>query len=153
MENEKDMEYAGSAYIGTKTVRAIEMEKSDAESLLNRTIQSQDGEELGYLVTYEDGYRSWSPKTVFDKAYKLAETHVDRLHIEVSDVTDRLRKLNEFIASPKFSKLSEIERDMMKDQRSAMEEYVRFLNLRIDLSKVSDRARGALTKMFYGLKY
>lgn len=24
----------------------------------------------GYTVIYEDGYRSWSPKNVFEKAYK-----------------------------------------------------------------------------------
>lgn len=41
-------------YIGTKVV--------DAEP------QIKDGNE-GYKVVYEDGYTSWSPKDVFEKAY------------------------------------------------------------------------------------
>jgi hypothetical protein len=44
-----------NAFIGTKLIRAEAQEK--------------DGEE-GYKVTYEDGYESWSPKDVFDSAYR-----------------------------------------------------------------------------------
>ena len=28
------------------------------------------GESEGYEVTYEDGFKSWSPKSVFDAAYR-----------------------------------------------------------------------------------
>lgn len=43
-------------YIGTKIVRAEPEEK--------------DGRH-GYAVVYEDGYRSWSPKEIFEHAYRL----------------------------------------------------------------------------------
>ena len=31
--------------------------------------------EAGYKVVYEDGYTSWSPKDVFEKAYKKTENY------------------------------------------------------------------------------
>lgn len=34
-------------------------------------------DKAGYLVEYEGGYQSWSPKDVFDAAYKLSETFLD----------------------------------------------------------------------------
>lgn len=42
-------------YVGTKVVLAKPEEK--------------DGRP-GYAVRYQDGYESWSPKDVFDEAYK-----------------------------------------------------------------------------------
>ena len=42
-------------YIGTKIVLAEPEEK--------------DGRE-GYAVVYEDGYRSWSPRETFERAYR-----------------------------------------------------------------------------------
>jgi len=43
-------------YIGTKIVRAEPEDREGAP---------------GYAVVYEDGYRSWSPKAVFEHAYRL----------------------------------------------------------------------------------
>lgn len=45
-------------YIGVKVVKAEPREK--------------DGK-LGYKVMYENGYVSWSPKDVFEKAYRPLE--------------------------------------------------------------------------------
>lgn len=42
-------------YIGTKIITAIEQTKDGAD---------------GYEVTYADGYVSWSPKSVFEEAYR-----------------------------------------------------------------------------------
>jgi len=44
------------SYIGTKIVSAESEWRDDKP---------------GYGVAYEDGYRSWSPKSTFDKAYRL----------------------------------------------------------------------------------
>lgn len=44
-------------YLGVKIVEAEPM-------------YSTDKEKEGYKVVYEDGYVSWSPKEVFEKAYK-----------------------------------------------------------------------------------
>lgn len=61
-------------YIGTKVVQAKPMPLKDAQYVLGREIKPATDEEDGYLVVYNDGYRSWSPKSVFDAAYrKLGE--------------------------------------------------------------------------------
>ena len=58
-------------YIGTKEIQAWEQDK--------------DGKP-GYAVKYPDGYISWSPKGVFEEAYRVAEgddqalTFGDALH-------------------------------------------------------------------------
>ena len=55
-------------YIGVKIVKAKPMMLIEAEELLQRKIKS--GNEEGYLVEYEDGYQSWSPKEALEKAYR-----------------------------------------------------------------------------------
>jgi len=62
-------------YIGFKMIEAKPMTGEDAAKLLNRFIDASnaDAEGNGYLVKYEDGYTSWSPKAQFEKAYTKAE--------------------------------------------------------------------------------
>lgn len=49
-------------YIGTKVVQAKPMSlKEDAQIVLDRKIKPATADEDGYLVVYNDGYRSWSP--------------------------------------------------------------------------------------------
>lgn len=55
-------------YIVLKVLTAEPMKLVDAEELLGRKIKP--GNEDGYLVEYEDGYKSWSPKAVFERAYR-----------------------------------------------------------------------------------
>lgn len=63
-----------SMYIGTKVVQAMPMTMTEAQKVLGREIKPATVEEDGYLVEYKDGYMSWSPKSVFDVAYrKLGE--------------------------------------------------------------------------------
>lgn len=45
-------------YIGTKIVGAMPQQSNGAD---------------GYMVVYEDGYVSWSPKDVFEKAYRKTD--------------------------------------------------------------------------------
>lgn len=56
-------------YIGTKVVQAKPMSLKEAQIVLDRKIKPATAEEDGYLVVYNDGYRSWSPKSVFEEAY------------------------------------------------------------------------------------
>lgn len=61
-------------YIGTKVVQAKPMTMTEAQNVLGREIKPATVEEDGYLVKYKDGYKSWSPKSVFDATYrKLGE--------------------------------------------------------------------------------
>ena len=56
-------------FIGTKQVTAKPMTRSDAEAHLGRNVGG-DKHGDGYLVEYEGGYQAWSPKDVFDAAYR-----------------------------------------------------------------------------------
>lgn len=61
--------------IGIKMVDLQPMTANEAVEKGYKT-NSYVGEEKGYEVTYPDGYKSWSPKAVADKAYfRLADEH------------------------------------------------------------------------------
>ncbi len=62
-------------YLGVKLIGATpathgeySIEKYGESSNSEFSIQNKDSE--GYKVVYEDGYVSWSPKEVFEKAYR-----------------------------------------------------------------------------------
>ena len=59
-------------YIGTKIVKAMPMTMTKAQEVLGRELKPATAEEKGYLVEYKDGYKSWSPKSVFEEAYHEA---------------------------------------------------------------------------------
>lgn len=59
-------------YIGIKVIKAEPMTMKEAQKVLGRkiaTLKPATVEENGYLVEYKDGYKSWSPKDVFEEAY------------------------------------------------------------------------------------
>lgn len=121
-------------YIGKKSIMASPMSKSDAEIVLNRKLPEAKGGEDGYLVEYEDGYLSWSPKETFEAAYKIAETHLDRLLIESEELKQRKSKLRAFILSEEgFHKLDNETRNLLLRQYSVMSEYFLLLIKRIQL--------------------
>ena len=61
-------------YIGTKLIKAEPMTRGEYAKLSGRnSIMTEKGEsetDEGYHVRYEDGYESWSPKLVFERAYQ-----------------------------------------------------------------------------------
>lgn len=121
-------------YLGTKLVTAKPMTRVEAEVILGKSIklakQEYSGE--GYLVRYEDGYQSWSPKEVFDKAYKPADNFLDRLIIERDEVQQRLSSLTSALMQEDFQeKVGSKQYYWMQEQRNAMEIYVEVLNKRI----------------------
>lgn len=94
-------------------------------------VTAEESTQDGYNVEYEDGYTSWSPKEVFEKAYKLAETFQDRLQIEERELDDKITKLNHFIQSEKFISLNENQRQLMNEQYRTMVKYQEILKKRI----------------------
>lgn len=56
-------------YIGVKLVGATEMTREAFEAKHGRNVGGDKRGE-GYEVTYEGGYQAWSPKDVFDNAYR-----------------------------------------------------------------------------------
>ncbi len=57
------------SYIGTKIVQAEPMTYHEFSEKI-KSCPCPPGDELGYLVIYEDAYRSWSPKAVFERCYR-----------------------------------------------------------------------------------
>jgi hypothetical protein len=64
------MEVVMETYIGTKIIEAEVLDEctflaiKKGEDVTNRETRA------GYLVRYPDGYESWSPKDVFEEAYR-----------------------------------------------------------------------------------
>lgn len=129
-------------FTGTKTVKACPMTLGEAEKVLKRHIDTSavEGREQtpGYLVEYgEDGdnYRSWSPKEVFERAYRVSETHIDRMYIEKDHLKERYMKGREFTFTQQFRKLTENERRLLMEQLETMETYLYILSKRIELAE------------------
>lgn len=81
-------------YVGTKYINAKPMSRGDYNTLRGWQVPAdEDPADEGYLVEYTDGgkpnhpdfagYISWSPKDVFERAYKEVEPQEKYLsHIE-----------------------------------------------------------------------
>ena len=87
-------------YTGTKTIKAMPMTMGEAyeRKFLKEGVKPSECEtcKAGYLVEYEDGYQSWCPAEIFEKAYKPSETALDRLRIEYSELRERFREFDEY---------------------------------------------------------
>lgn len=111
-------------YIGTKQITGWPAMKDGIE---------------GYGVKYEDGYTSWSPKDVFEKAYigigqvKELPPHVQRMIGEKAQNDDRLAKLSAFIKTQGFLGLSAKSQELLTTQAGAMGELSAILAERISL--------------------
>ena len=71
-------------YTCIKSVKAVPYDLYTAQEMIGRKFYKDDCENMmGNLIEYEDGYKSWSPKNVFEKGYALTETHVDRMKFEL----------------------------------------------------------------------
>jgi hypothetical protein len=82
-----------SRYIGVKEIRAYPMNRADYNALRGWELPAdENGADDGYLVEYLDGgqanhpayggYISWSPKDVFERAYKATDGMTFGLAIE-----------------------------------------------------------------------
>lgn len=57
-------------YIGIKKIEAEPMTRGEYNDFRGwKTPKDENPSDEGYIVKYSDGYVSWSPKDVFDKAY------------------------------------------------------------------------------------
>ena len=135
-------------YIGKKQVKAEPMnELAAVENGYARKNEDNHEWREGYHVQYinPDGstYDSWSPKSVFEQAYKCADSFIDRLQIEFNELAERLDSLDEFL-SRGFDHVAEKvgykQEAMLISQRMAMKAYFDMLDTRIDDLKQSNNA-------------
>ena len=123
-------------YIGTKQVEAEPMTMGEAykRNLLQtgRVPNDSEKDNPGFYVRYQDGYESWSPAEIFCKAYKLADTPLDRLIIEHQELMDKINKLEKFLSSEGFDSLNYKMRTLLDKQYRVMIEYSLILKERIE---------------------
>ena len=118
-------------YIGTKLVKAKP--------------ESKDGKD-GYKVIYEDGYISWSPKDVFEKAYLEVTPNPNK----PSKVSIDQQMVKDFIASVESTKIGEkttVVRATMKNGFEIVEtsscvdkaNYDQELGIKICMKRIEDK--------------
>ena len=70
-------------YIGTKVLHAKPMTRGEYNSYRGWTVPADENPaDEGYLVKYADNYESWSPKAVFEEAYRPTDAMNFGLAIE-----------------------------------------------------------------------
>ena len=57
-------------YVGSKLIRAFPATQFQFYESKGQPYPNQE-DQPGYIVIYSDGYKSWSPKRVFEEAYRL----------------------------------------------------------------------------------
>ena len=124
-------------YIGTKQIEAEPMTMGEAyeKNLLQagRVPNESEKDKAGYHTKYEDGYESWSPAEPFEKAYKVADTPLDRMIIEYDELKQKIDKLDVFLDSEKFITLDEKVKGLLSSQYHIMIAYSIVLSERMRL--------------------
>ena len=139
-------------YIETKQIEAEPMTRGDAwgKHLLREKPSTENFDDEGYHVRYEDGYESWSPKDTFEKAYKIADTFLDRLHIEMRDLYEKMDKLSPFIESGKIDEIvtDKYQNHLLRLQHRIMSRYINVLECRI--GRLDGSPEAPLHQMSFG---
>ena len=123
-------------YIGTKQVEAEPMTMGEAykRNLLQtgRVPNDSEKDNSGFYVRYQDGYESWSPAETFCKAYKIADTPLDRMIIEHQELRDKINKLKEIMCRKEFCDFDYKQRILLDMQLRSMLEYLFIVEERIN---------------------
>ena len=122
-------------YIGTQQIEAESMTMGEAykHNFLQKGKVPNDSEKdnPGFYIKCQDGYESWLPAETFCKAYKFANTPLDRMIIEREELSNKIDKLEKFICSEKFNSLNDKQRILLNMQLHSMIEYSLILKERI----------------------
>lgn len=123
-------------YVGTKTVKAEPMnELAAVEKGYARENEDKHEWREGYHVQYTnpDGsiYDSWSPKSVFEKAYRVAEAPADHIKIQLEELNTRFAKGIEFLSNEGYA-LIQPTKVLLSAQVETEREYSYLLNDRLE---------------------
>lgn len=128
-------------YIETKQVEAEPMTVSEfyhltKQSQYGEMIENGEGDFNGYRVVYEDGFEGWMQEDEFKKSYKVADTFLDRLHIEMQDLYEKMDKLSPFVESGKIDEVvtDKYQNYLLRLQHRIMSRYINVLECRIGRS-------------------
>lgn len=133
-------------YIGVKIVQAEPCTLGDYNTRRGWQIPAnEDPTRAGFFLKYPDGYVSWSPREIFNAAYRLVsaeerglvvgvksnETFYDRLLAESQQLEERFEKLSGYLETDAFRALPDADQSDLKAQYEAMGEYRDILGRRI----------------------
>lgn len=121
-------------YIGKEEVSAVPMTYGEAfnDGIIPENAYIEEfNENEGYKIVGDDKGAGWLPKEDFEALYRIAETHLDRINIEDSELREKCLKLSDFIhCDEKFKTLPLGDRAMLIAQFHAMSAYSNILSLR-----------------------
>ena len=137
-------------YIGTNHIEAEPMTMGEAfeRELLTGGYSVSMKDNKGYYIRNEQGCEGWMSAESFEKAYKVADTPLDRMTIEENELTDRMKKLTSFISGDKFNELDSATRAMLTSQYESMREYLAALCMR---STKMESGEGSYTNFSFGV--
>ena len=132
------------AYTGVKHVRAIPMTKREYSSLTGwKAFSDVIHKDPGYLVEYAgtksnmegfNGYVTWVTKENFEMLYKVSETPLHRMRIELEDLQDKIKKAERFIEDHP-SENNDKASILLLGQLYLMRDYAKILKERIVLEE------------------
>lgn len=149
-------------FIGTKQIEAEPMTRGEYAKLSGRnSILIEKGESTndeGYLVKYNDGYISWSPKKPFEEAYsKIAESPLydtaalmksndfkERFQAEYIQLKIRYNGLKAMLEKYKAGTLSfqpKCSYELLFTQLVYMENYMKVLEERAEIENIDLREK------------
>lgn len=142
-------------YIGTKQIEAKPMTRNDYNDYRGWTVPADENpNEEGYLVKYEDGYVSLSPKETFEKSYHIvgvrplndtvllmvSTDYKDRFKAEYIQLKTRLKGLKTMLHNWDNEQLSFIPscpRSTYDLQVEAMTKYLAVLEARAKIEDIN----------------
>lgn len=141
-------------YIGVKQVEAKPMTKKEYNDYRGWTVpEGENPNDEGYVVKYEDGYVSWSPIEVFNKAYNacgvrplndttllmVSTDYKDRFKAEYIQLKTRLKSLKTMLHNWDNEKLSFVPtcpKSIYDLQVEAMTKYLAILEARAKIEDI-----------------
>ena len=129
-------------YEGRKQILARPMNRLEYNEYRGWQLpENENGVDEGFLVEYLDGgeanhpdhagYISWSPKTVFENAYKLIDTYDQRVQLEYKELMQKVTKLRLFIESDNYPEIAENDQQLLQEQYKHMKGYLKVLYTRL----------------------
>ena len=80
-------------YIGTKMIHARPMKRGAYNEYRGWSVPADENPaDDGYLIRYPDGYESWSPKKVFEEAYRPTDGMSFGLAIEAAKMGEKIAR-------------------------------------------------------------
>lgn len=126
-------------YVGTKILEATEKTLGEYNTFRGWEIPAdEDPTTPGYLVRYDNGYVSWSPKNVFETSYiaigpldGTLSMDVVRMLGETAELHDKFIKLRSFIGTETYVSLPVAEQVDLNVQHKAMQTHLQMLQRRL----------------------